>query len=253
MDQDSNVIQTEGVTKRFGDFVAVDRVDFAIRKNETIGIIGPNGAGKTTLLNLLTGLYEPDEGAVLYEGREITRDSPEKRVAAGIVRTFQLVRVFDNLSVYENMALAYYRKKRGVSVSFHMFVSTLGQGEIRQKVYEHLEMFELSHLGREVVGSLSLGSKRRLEIAMAFVANPIVLALDEPFAGLSDLEIGEVIRVFRKYSHHKTILIVEHKISKLVDIVDRLAVMHEGRIVASGPPRETLEDPEVRRVYWKLA
>jgi branched-chain amino acid transport system ATP-binding protein len=108
MDQDSNVIQTEKMTKRFGDFVAVDRVDFAIRRNETIGIIGPNGAGKTTLLNLLTGLYTPDEGVVLYEGKEITRDSPEKRVAAGIVRTFQLVRVFDNLSVYENMALAYY-------------------------------------------------------------------------------------------------------------------------------------------------
>jgi ABC-type branched-subunit amino acid transport system ATPase component len=253
MGQDSNVIQTEKMTKRFGDFVAVDRVDFAIRRNETIGIIGPNGAGKTTLLNLLTGLYTPDEGVVLYEGKEITRDSPEKRVAAGIVRTFQLVRVFDNLSVYENMALAYYRKKRGSSLSFHMFVSTLGQGEIRQKVHEHLEMFELDHLSQELVGNLSLGSKRRMEIAMAFVANPVILGLDEPFAGLSDLEIDEVTRVFRKYSHQKTILIVEHKISKLVDIVDRLAVMHEGRIVASGPPRETLEDPEVRRVYWKLS
>jgi len=253
MDRDLNVIQTEKMTKRFGDFVAVDRVDFAIRRNETIGIIGPNGAGKTTFLNLLTGLYTPDEGVVLYEGKEITRDSPEKRVAAGIVRTFQLVRVFDNLSVYENMALAYYRKKRGSSLSFHMFVSTLSQGEILQKVHEHLEMFELDHLSQELVGNLSLGSKRRLEIAMAFVANPIILGLDEPFAGLSDLEIDEVIRVFRKYSHQKTILIVEHKISKLVDIVDRLAVMHEGRIVASGPPRETLEDPEVRRVYWKLS
>jgi branched-chain amino acid transport system ATP-binding protein len=241
------------MTKRFGDFVAVDRVDFAIRRNETIGIIGPNGAGKTTFLNLLTGLYTPDEGVVLYEGKEITRDSPEKRVAAGIVRTFQLVRVFDNLSVYENMALAYYRKKRGSSLPFHMFVSTLSQGEIQQKVHEHLEMFELDHLSQEIAGNLSLGSKRRLEIAMAFIANPIILGLDEPFAGLSDLEIDEVIRVFRKYSHQKTILIVEHKISKLVDIVDRLAVMHEGRIVATGPPKETLEDPEVRRVYWKLS
>ena len=175
MDQDSNVIQTEKMTKRFGDFVAVDHVDFAIRRDETIGIIGPNGAGKTTFLNLLTGLYAPDEGVVFYEGKEITRDSPEKRVAAGIVRTFQLVRVFDNLSVYENMALSYYRKKRGSSLSLHMFISTLDQREIRQKVHEHLEMFELDHLAQELVGNLSLGSKRRLEIAMAFVANPIVL------------------------------------------------------------------------------
>jgi branched-chain amino acid transport system ATP-binding protein len=87
---------------------------------------------------------------------------------------------------------------------------------------------------------------------MAFIANPTVMALDEPFSGLSDLEIDEVIRVFRKYSHQKTILIVEHKISKLIDIVDRLAVMHEGKIIASGQPKETLEDPEVRRVYWKV-
>jgi len=247
-----DVIKTEKVTKKFGDFIAVDRIDFVIHKNETIGIIGPNGAGKTTFLNLLTGFYIPDEGAVFYEGKEITGDSPEKRVAAGIVRTFQLVRVFDNLTVYENMALAYYRKKRGSSLSLHMFVSTLDHQDIRQHVEESLEMFELGHLSDEMVGSLSLGSKRRLEIAMAFIANPIVLALDEPFSGLSDLEIDEVIRVFRKYSHQKTILIVEHKISKLIDIVDRLAVLHEGKIIASGSPKETLEDPEVRRVYWKV-
>jgi branched-chain amino acid transport system ATP-binding protein len=133
-----------------------------------------------------------------------------------------------------------------------MFVSNLDRSEIRQKVKENLEMFELDHLAEEVAGNLSLGSKRRLEIAMAFIANPIVLALDEPFAGLGDLEIDEVIRVFRKYNHQKTIMIVEHKISKLIDIVDRLAVMHEGKIIASGHPKETLQDPEVRRVYWKV-
>jgi len=249
---DLNVIKTAGVTKRFGDFVAVDHVDFAIHKDETVGIIGPNGAGKTTFLNLLTGFYIPDEGAVFYEGKEITRYSPERRVAAGIVRTFQLVRVFDNLSVYENMGLAYYRKRRGSSLSFDMFISTLDYRDIRERVDETLQMFELNHLAGDMVGSLSLGSKRRLEIAMAFIADPVVLALDEPFSGLSDLDIEEVIRVFRKYSHRKTILIVEHKISKLLDIVDRLAVMHEGKIIASGSPKETLEDPEVRRVYWKV-
>ena len=249
---DKDVIKTERVTKRFGDFVAVDQVDFSIDRNETIGIIGPNGAGKTTFLNLLTGFYIPDEGKVFHEGKEITKDAPEKRVAAGIIRTFQLVRVFDNLSVYENMGLAYYRKKRNTSLPLHMFVSNLNHPEIRKKVDENLEMFELGQLSGEKVGNLSLGSKRRLEIAMAFIANPGVLALDEPFAGLGDLEIDEVIRVFQKYSHQKTILIVEHKISKLLGIVDRLAVMHEGKIIANGPPKETLEEPEVRRVYWKV-
>ena len=249
---DLNVIRTEKVTKRFGDFVAVDHVDFAINRNETIGIIGPNGAGKTTFLNLLTGFYIPDEGTVFHERKDITKDSPEKRVAAGIIRTFQLIRVFDNLSVYENMGLAYYRKRRNSALPLHMFFSNLNHPEIRRQTHESLEMFELDHLSEEMAGNLSLGSKRRLEIAMAFIADPNVLALDEPFAGLGDLEIDEVIRVFKKYTHQKTILIVEHKISKLVDIVDRLAVMHEGKIVASGLPKETLQDPEVRRVYWKL-
>jgi len=249
---DLNVIRTEKVTKRFGDFVAVDHVDFAINRNETIGLIGPNGAGKTTFLNLLTGFYIPDEGTVFHERKDITKDSPEKRVAAGIIRTFQLVRVFDNLSVYENMGLAYYRKKRNSALPLHMFFSNLNHREIRHQAHESLEMFELDHLSEEMAGNLSLGSKRRLEIAMAFIADPNVLALDEPFSGLGDLEIDEVIRVFQKYTHQKTILIVEHKISKLVDIVDRLAVMHEGKIVASGLPKETLQDPEVRRVYWKV-
>ncbi len=249
---DSKVLKTEKVTKQFGDFIAVDHVDFAINRNETIGIIGPNGAGKTTFLNLLTGFYVPDEGTVFYEGNEITKHSPEKRVAAGIIRTFQLVRVFDNLSVYENMGLAYYRKMRGSSLPHLMFFSNLNHPEIQKRAHESLEMFELGNLAEERVGNLSHGSKRRLEIAMAFIANPTVLALDEPFAGVSDLEIDELIKVFKKYTHQKTILIVEHKISKLIDIVDRLAVMHEGKIIASGPPKETLEDPEVRRVYWKL-
>ena len=249
---DSIVLKTEKVTKQFGDFVAVDHVDFVINRNETVGIIGPNGAGKTTLLNLLTGFYVPNEGTVFYEGNEITTHSPERRVAAGILRTFQLVRVFDNLSVYENIGLAYYRKKRGSSLPLDMFFSNLSHREIRKQALESLEMFELGNLVEERVGNLPHGSKRRLEIAMAFVADPTVLVLDEPFAGVSDLEIDELIRVFKRYTHQKTILIVEHKISKLIDIVDRLAVMHEGRIIASGPPKETLEDPEVRRVYWRV-
>lgn len=249
---DLNVIRTEKVTKRFGDFLAVDHVDFTIDRNETIGIIGPNGAGKTTFLNLLSGFYIPEEGAVYFEGAEITKHSPEKRVAAGIIRTFQLVRVFDNLNVHENMGLAFYRKMKGSSLPMGMLFSNLDHPEIQSQTHETLEMFELENLAGEKVGNLSHGSKRRLEIAMAFIANPKVLLLDEPFAGVGDLEIDELLRVFKKYTHRKTILIVEHKVSKLMDIVDRLAVMHEGRIIASGPPKETLEDPEVRRAYWKV-
>lgn len=247
-----NVIKTEGVTKRFGDFVAVDHVDFVIDKNETVGLIGPNGAGKTTFLNLITGFYPPDHGTVWYGGKDITNLSPERRVDIGIVRTFQLVRVFDNLRVYQNLALSYFRKKRGRSLPFRIFISNLDHREIKEQVNGCLEMFELTPVAEEMVGSLPLGSKRRLEIAMAFIADPQVVALDEPFSGLSDLEIDEIKSVFRKYQHNKTLLIVEHKVSKLIDFIDRLAVMHEGKIIATGSPQETLENPEVRRVYWKV-
>jgi branched-chain amino acid transport system ATP-binding protein len=246
------VVRTEGVTKRFGDFVAVDHVDFLLRHNETVAIIGPNGAGKTTFLNLITGFYPPDHGTVFYQGEDINTLSPEKRVGIGILRTFQLVRVFDNLRVYDHVGLAYYRKMKGSSVPLQMFVSNLKHREIDDRVQESLEMFELAPFKDEVVGNLPLGSKRRLEIAMAFVTDPQVVVLDEPFSGLSDLEIDEIKRVFKKYSHNKTILIVEHKISKLIDFIDWLAVMNEGKVIASGPPELTLENSDVRRVYWKV-
>jgi branched-chain amino acid transport system ATP-binding protein len=215
-------------------------------------MIGPNGAGKTTFLNLLTGFYLPDKGTVFYEGKDITGFSPEKRVSLGIVRTFQLVRVFDNLKVHENLGLSYYRKKQGKSFPLNIFVSQLNALQIRERVNETLQMFELEPLADEMTGNLSLGSKRRLEIAMAFIADPKVLALDEPFAGLSDRELVEIISIIKQHRKNQTIFIVEHKISKLLDLVERLVVMHEGRIVASGSPEETLEDPEVRRVYWKV-
>lgn len=247
-----HIIKTEAITKKFGHFTAVDNVDLFIEQNETVGMIGPNGAGKTTFLNLITGFYPPDRGTVIYEGKDITGFSPEKRVSLGIVRTFQLVRVFDNLKVYENLGLSYYRKKQGKSFPLNIFVSQLNALQIRERVNETLQMFELEHLADEMAGNLSLGSKRRLEIAMAFIADPKVLALDEPFAGLSDREVVEIISIIKQHRKNQTIFIVEHKISKLLNLVDRLVVMHEGRILASGRPEETLEDPEVRRVYWKV-
>lgn len=243
---------TRGVTKRFGDFTAVNKVDFELQSKETLGIIGPNGAGKTTFINLLSGFYPPEEGQVFFQGKDINHLSPAQRVKLGIARTFQLVHVFDNLSVYENLGLSYYRKRENKAFTFRMFTSSLQQKDIREKVESYLELLELSHLRDETVANLPLGSKKRLEIAMAFVAEPDILILDEPFAGLGDQEIDEVVTVLQKYTHDKTILLIEHKVSKLEDFVDRLAVMHEGEIICCGDCQSTLNDPEVRRCYWKL-
>jgi branched-chain amino acid transport system ATP-binding protein len=246
------VLMTEGVTKRFGDFVAVNKVDFEMESNETLGIIGPNGAGKTTFINLITGFYPPDEGRVFSEGEDITHLSPARKVERGIVRTFQLVHVFDNLSVFENLGLSYFRQRENKPLSFRMFISSLRQPSIAEKVQESLEMFELDPLRDEAVASLPLGSKKRLEVAMAFVSDPRIVIFDEPFSGLGDHEINEVVDVLKKYTHDKTILIIEHKVSKLEEFVDRLAVMHEGEIICCGDCETTLNDPEVRRCYWKL-
>lgn len=246
------VLMTKGVSKRFGDFTAVNKVDFEMESKETIGIIGPNGAGKTTFINIITGFYPPEEGRVFFEGEDITHLSPARRVERGIVRTFQLVHVFDNLSVFENLGLSYFRKRENKALSLRMFVSTLRGPSIAGKAQEALEMLELDRLRDEIVGNLPLGSKKRLEIAMVFASNPRIVVFDEPFSGLGDQEIAEVVGVLKKYSHDKTILVIEHKVSKLEEFVDRLAVMHEGEIICCGECEETLNHPEVRRTYWKV-
>jgi len=245
-------ITIKGVTKRFGHFTAVNKVDLELFSKETLGIIGPNGAGKTTLVNMITGFYEPDEGTVFSGGQDITRLTPAQRVALGIVRTFQLVHVFDNLRVYENLGLSYFRKKENKSLSVRMFHTSFRDASISEKIQETLHLLELDHLQDEIVGNLPLGSKKRLEIAMAFISDPKIVIFDEPFGGLGDREIDEVVGVMKKYSRDKTILVIEHKVSKLTDFVDILAVMHEGRIICCGDCETTLNDPEVRRSYWKV-
>lgn len=249
----TSLIETQGVSKIFGAFTAVDKVDFGIAENDAVGIIGPNGAGKTTFINILTGNLIPEEGKVLYRGEDITTIKIEKRIAMGILRTFQLVHIFDNITVYENLALSFYRKDENRTVPFNMYlVNFLKRKKIREKVEEALSVFELEKKKDDIVSNLSLGNQKMLEIAMAWIADPDILILDEPFAGISDHEIDDILIILKKLHHKKTIIIVEHKLSKLTELVDTLCVMHEGKVIASGPCEETLNDPEVRKSYWKI-
>lgn len=250
----SVAIQVENVTKQFGDFTAVRDVSLELKSSDSIGIIGPNGAGKTTLVNLITGYYTPDRGSIRFFGKEISALSPSERVSFGMLRTFQLVHVFDSLSVYENVALSLYRKRTGKHSILHSFFRSLVDEGMKEKVEEVLDLFHLATLELEQVGNLSLGDKKKLELAMIYVVNPEVMILDEPFAGLGDQEIDEILPILKNavQTQKKTMLIVEHKLSKLTSIVENIAVMHEGAIIASGPCEETLNHPEVRRSYWKL-
>ena len=245
------IIKTENVTKRFGEMTAVDRVNYLLRENEVAGIIGSNGAGKTTFFNLLTGYYPPDEGIILYQGEDITLVPPEKRVALGMMRTFQLTSTFDNLTVIDNLVLSFYRAHKKSSL-FSLLLSTCKRYRGEEKIAESLETFELQGVSDRQVKHLSLGEKRRLEIAMAILADPKVLLLDEPLAGLGESEIKGVLGVLRKHVGKQTILIVEHKISQVENFLERLTVMHEGKIIADGGCEECLRDPEVRRSYWQI-
>jgi len=247
------IFSTRGATKLFGAFKAVDGVDLDVEENETVGIIGPNGAGKTTFLNVLTGRYIPESGTVFFRGENVTHQKPEHRVASGILRTFQIVQVFDNLTVYENMALSYYRKKEKSSFPLGMFFTNLyKRKDVVAAVDESLAIFDITQEREMLVSSLSLGSKKKLEIAMAWVADPDVLILDEPFSGIGDQEIDEILTIMQGIRHKKTIILVEHKISKLTGLVDKLAVMHEGRLIAVGSFEKTINDPAVRESYWKI-
>jgi branched-chain amino acid transport system ATP-binding protein len=247
----TEIIKAEGVTKRFGGLVAVDRVDYALREYEVAGIIGSNGAGKTTLFNLLTGYFAPDGGSILYKGNDVTRMTPQERVAIGMMRTFQLTSTFDNLSVIDNLVLTFFRAHRKSSL-MHLLFNTCRKFRQEEKILSILETFDLQDVRAREVKHLSLGEKRRLEIAMAVLAEPEVLLLDEPLAGLADSEIKGVLDVLRRHVGKQSILIVEHKVSHVEDFLQRLTVMHEGRIIADGGYEETLRHPEVRRSYWQI-
>jgi branched-chain amino acid transport system ATP-binding protein len=248
---DVQLIRAAGVTKRFGALVAVDHVDYVLHENEVAGIIGSNGAGKTTFFNLLTGLFRPDEGTIFYQGADVTRLTPQQRVALGMMRTFQLTATFDNLCVADNLVLAYFRAHRKATL-FNILTTTCKAHRNDERIVQTLDTFNLHDVADRQVKHLSLGEKRRLEIAMAVLAEPRVLLLDEPLAGLAESEIKAVLDVLRQRVGRQTILIVEHKISHVSDFLQRLTVMHEGRIIADGGYDETLRDPAVRRSYWQI-
>lgn len=239
------------MTKRFGALVAVDHVDYSLREYEVAGIIGSNGAGKTTFFNLVTGFYPPDEGSIFYKGQDVTRLTPQERVALGMTRTFQLTSTFDNLTVIDNLVLVYFRANRSASMLKLLFNKRQSYRN-EAKIVEILETFDLQNVRDRLVKNLSLGEKRRLEIAMAVLAEPQVLMLDEPLAGLAESEIKSILEVLGRHVGKQTILIVEHKISHVKDFVQRLTVMHEGRIIADGGYEECLRHPEVRRSYWQI-
>jgi ABC-type branched-subunit amino acid transport system ATPase component len=247
----SKIVEFHKVSKSYPNRVILNDFSYNVQRQERLGIVGNNGAGKTTFFNLLTGLFFPTEGSISYKGRDITRMSPPERVALGLTRSFQLTSTFDSLSVVDNLALAYFRASRTPTIASLLFTRTRSFHD-HPKIRESIETFDLAAIEHRLVQSLSLGEKRRLEIAMAVLVDPEVLLLDEPLAGLAESEIKGVLGVLRRQIGRQTILIVEHKISHIQDFVQRLVVMHDGRVIAEGGYEECLNHPEVRRSYWQI-
>lgn len=244
------ILSTKNVTKRFDGLVAVDHVTYQVADCETAGIIGPNGAGKSTFFNLLTGYHRPSEGQVFFLGREITKARSYQRVMIGIARTFQLVSVFDSMSVMENMMLARARQGWDYRSKAHFFLGKLRCRRLEEECLEALDILGISDKAETKTADLSYGEKRELEIAIALSLSPKVLLLDEPFAGLSQVDIGHISEVIKKIKGRFTIVIIEHKISKLMDLVESLCVINEGAMVCKGDPKKVICDPTVRECYW---
>jgi branched-chain amino acid transport system ATP-binding protein len=246
----AELIATSGLTKRFGGLTAVNQVDFSVHEGDAAGVIGPNGSGKTTLFNLLSGFFPPTEGTISFEGQDVTHLPPHRRVGLGMSRTFQLVSVFPSLSTWENLVLSCLRFKDHQASGVRFFFRRSQDREIVEDCHQALQSVGLEDKAPLPTSQLSYGDKRKLEIAMALSLKPKLLLLDEPLAGLSDYEIGEVLQLIRQVKESFTLVIIEHKISKIVDLVGRLSVMNEGRIIAEGVPEQILQDPAVRECYW---
>jgi len=241
----SPLLQTVGLQKAFGGLQAVRSVDFRLERGEIRAIIGPNGAGKTTFVNMISGRIRPTSGTVLFAGRDITRIPAYDRVALGIVYTFQIISIFRNLTVFENVALAAQRRlTRGLLSGL-----SINQTVLAEQVTATLADVGLLDTRGQGAGSLPYGHQRLLEVAMALALQPEVLILDEPTQGLSPDEIAGLVALIKTIARNATILLIEHNVRVVLDLSRRITVMDKGSIIAEGTPQEIEANPEVQRVY----
>lgn len=246
----SFVLETRGLRKHFGGLIAVNDVDFRITPNETVGIIGPNGSGKTTFFNLLSGLFPPTAGTIILFGEEITDLSSNRRVLKGMVRTFQLVSVFNSMTVWENLVLSSLRFRTEPLSEWKFLTVSARSKTVQEDCYRAMEVVGLRGKASAMTSELSYGEKRMLEIGIALSLKPRLLLLDEPLSGLSDLEISELLDILVRVRKDLTLIMIEHKLSKIVNLVDRMCVMNDGSFICEGLPNQVLDDQTVRECYW---
>ena len=240
------LLRVEKLVRRFGGILATDRVSLDVAKGELHAIIGPNGAGKTTLISQLTGHLAPDSGSVLLAGRDITRLPAYRRSALGLARSFQITSLLLDFTAADNVALA-AQAHRGHS--FRFWRDARREKELRRPAQEALARVGLAQRAGVRVAKLSHGEHRQLEIAMALVAEPRLLLLDEPMAGMGPEESARMVEMLRELKGSMTVLLIEHDMEAVFALADRLTVLVYGRIIASGDPATVRADAAVRQAY----
>jgi branched-chain amino acid transport system ATP-binding protein len=247
------LLEVRDLSRRFGGLLALDRVSFAVQPGEIFGLIGPNGAGKTTLFNLISGVTPPTDGAVLWCGAAITGQAPHRLNRLGLARTFQNLRLFDGLSVLDNLLVALQRHPRSSAIAG--LLGTAGhQRAERQRLdtaWQLLKELELAAMAERPAGTLAYGDRRRLEMARALATRPQLLLLDEPAAGLNPAEKDQLCQLIGelRQRHQLSVLIIEHHVPLLMRLCDRLAVLDFGVRIALGTPEAIRRDPKVIEAY----
>ena len=243
-----SLLEVRNVSKSFGSLVAVRDVSLAVAPGELRAVIGPNGAGKTTFFNLISGLFAPSAGAIVFDGHDITKLVPHRRVALGMARTFQITEIFPELSIAENVRI-------GVEVAsgfrLRPWLRRAENNAIKERIAEILALTNLSGKADRIVGELSHGDQRAAEISMALTLKPRILLLDEPTAGMGDQETYEVTSLIRRLHREQgyTIVLIEHDMRVVFNLADRIMVLDQGSVLAQGTPQEIAANEAVQAAY----